>query len=230
MAIAFGVAIASEEKFKRWARPSIERIAEPDSLVLTRRGHDSIQVPYNEILDEAARVPGLEALVLLHEDVEIRDPQFCEKLRWSLSLPGAALVGPIGGCNVHSIAWWQNGPRFGRVDAPNVDVLRLCRGEFDIGWHEVEALDGLLLAASPWTVRHVRFDERFAPTFHGYDVDFSFQVRALGHRCLVAPLDVTHYGTWKIEQHDRWVQSAVLWERKWAVRRTATATAGMVWA
>jgi Glycosyltransferase like family len=219
MTIVFGSAVASVEKYERMALPGIERAAEPDSIVLTERGHESIQVPYNLMLDEAASIPGLEALVLLHEDAEIRDPRFCEKVRRSLSLPNVGALGPIGARGVRSIAWWAHGPCYGRIDAPNVAVDRVCRGEFDVGWHEVEAIDGLMMIASAWTVRNVRFDERFAPSFHGYDVDFSFQIRALGHRCFVAPLDVTHYGTWKIEQRERWIQSSMLWERKWGAWR-----------
>jgi Glycosyltransferase like family len=219
----FGLAVANEEKYEQMARRGIERIAEPDSVVLTQRGHNSVSVPYNLILDEAATIPGLEAVVLLHEDAEIRDSRFCELVRRSMSLPQVGAIGPIGSRGVRSIAWWAGRPCYGRVDAPNVSVHGLCRGQFDVGWHEVEALDGLMMIASPWAARNVRFDERFAASFHGYDVDFSFSVRALGHRCYVAPLDVTHYGTWKIEQHERWVQSAMLWERKWGAWRSEAA-------
>jgi hypothetical protein len=42
-------------------------------------------------------------------------------------------------------------------------------------------------------------------------------------RCYVAPLDVSHYGTWKIEQRDRWIQSSMLWERKWGAWRAGAA-------
>ncbi len=205
------------------ALPGQRASAEPDSIVLTQRGHDSIQVPYNRLLEEAASVPGLEAVVLLHEDTEIRDPRFAKG-------PTLARVAEHrrdrsnGSRGVQSIAWWANGPCYGRVDAPNVSVDGLCRGDFDIGWHEVEAIDGLMMIASPWAVRNVRFDERFAPSFSGYDVDFSFQVRALGHRCYVAPLDVTHYGTWKIGQRERWIRVRCCGSAEWggvARRRVA---------
>lgn len=227
--IAFGVAIASREKFDRWARPGIARVAEPDSLVLTRSGFDSIQEPYNELLDEAAERSDLEALVLLHEDAEIVDPDFCAKVRRALARPEVGMVGPIGGRGVDSIAWWE-GATFGRIDAPNVMVGRLCRGDFDIGSFEVEALDGLMLIVSPSIVRSVRFDERFKHVFHGYDVDFSFQVRACGKTCVVAPLDVIHYGDWKSEQNERWADAAELWERKWAARRDSGRRSWPAWA
>lgn len=227
--IAFGVAIASQEKFDRWARPGIERVAEPDSLLITRHGYDSIQAPYNEILDEAARFAELEAVVLLHEDTEIVDPDFCAKLRQAFAEPSVGAIGPIGGRGVDSIAWWRASPRYGRVDAPNVALEALCRCDYDVGWHDVEALDGLMIAVSPWVARRVRFDMRFAPLFHGYDVDFSFQVRAAGKRCVVAPVDAIHYGTWKVEQNERWSEALRLWEHKWGARRAAYPRRHLAW-
>src|ERR1700753_3875559 len=93
MTIAFGIAVASEQRYERMERPGIERIANRYSVVLTRHGYDSIQVPYNLIIEEAAEIPGLEALVLLHEDCEIRDLRFCEKVRRSMALPHVGVVG-----------------------------------------------------------------------------------------------------------------------------------------
>lgn len=228
--IAFGVAIASQEKFDTMALPGLERVIEADSRLITRTGYDSIQAPYNEILDEAVQHADLEAVVLLHEDTEIIDPDFCATVRQAFADPSVGAIGPIGGRGVDSLAWWQAGPHYGRVDAPNVAVGGLCHGDVDIGWHDVEALDGLMIVVSPWVARRVRFDMRFAPTFHGYDMDYSFQVRGAGKRCVVAPLEVRHHGTWKIAQGERWKASSVLWEQKWGVRRALYPRHHFAWA
>lgn len=227
--IAFGVAIAAQEKFERWARPGLELAAEPDSLLLTRTGYRSIQEPYNSILDEVAVRPDLEALVLLHEDTEITDPSFCSRVRRTFSRPEVGVVGPIGGRHVDSLAWWHGGT-YGRIEAPNVMVGGLSRGAFDVGSYEVDALDGLMLILSPWAVRNLRFDERFTHLFHGYDIDICFAARAAGRTCVVAPLEVTHYGTWKNEQNERWREAAALWERKWGARRAASGARWPAWA
>ena len=50
--IAFGCAIASEEKYERFARPGIERALEPGAPVFLKRGRSSIFSTYNEILDD----------------------------------------------------------------------------------------------------------------------------------------------------------------------------------
>jgi hypothetical protein len=117
--IAFGVAIADPESYERYAAVGIGRSAEPDAAVLVRTGFDSIQEPYNSILEEAAELDGLEALVLLHEDTEILDAALAPKVREGLAVPGAELLGPIGARGVRGLAWWQ-AETFGRLRAPAV--------------------------------------------------------------------------------------------------------------
>lgn len=212
--IVFGVAVSDEQKFRRWAVPGIERVAASDSQVITKHGFDSIQRPYNLILDEAARIPDLEAVVLLHQDTEIDDPLLLRKIRGAFADPAIAALGAVGATGVESIAWWE-GSTFGRVKAPNVTIGRFLYARVPYGWHHVETVDGLLLVISPWAAREVRFDERFSPYFHGYDVDYCFQIRARGRHCLVGPLHAIHYGTWKIERSPEWIAAAVAWQRKW---------------
>ena len=185
--IGFGIAVADWVKFRRFAQPGIARVAEPDSAVWVVEDGDSIQCAYNAILERAARIDGLEAVVLLHEDTEIDDPQFMEKVRSGFGDPLTAVLGPIGGRGVTALAWWD-GLTFGRVKAPNATSQLILSAEVPFGWHEVDALDGLMMVLSPWAVREVRFDERFSPHFHGYDVDYCFEARAQGRRCMVAPL------------------------------------------
>ena len=94
--IVFGTAIADDDRFERWAMRGIARVLESDSIVITRRGYDSIQGPYNSILDEAARLAGLEAVVLVHEDTEIDDPRLMAKVRNAFVDSSVAVIGPIG--------------------------------------------------------------------------------------------------------------------------------------
>ena len=59
------------------------------------------------ILDQAADRDGLEALVLVDEDIEIADPDFCAKVRRALADPDVGLVGCAGATGVESAAWWD---------------------------------------------------------------------------------------------------------------------------
>ncbi len=211
--IAFGTAVASEAEYRTQAAPGIRRVAEPDSLILAARGHGSLQAAYNRILDDAGAHRELEALVLLHEDVEIVDRDFMSKLRRRIAEAGVAVIGVVGARGVRSLAWWE-GDCFGAVAAPA--LTRTGRIRFPGGTtQDVDVVDGLLMALSPWAVRHLRFDEAFAQDFHGYDVDFCFQARALGRRVLVDDLAVVHHATWAPRYGDQWVRSAVALKRKW---------------
>ena len=52
---------------------------------------------------------------------------------------------------------------------------------------EVDAIDGFVMAVSPWAVRNLRFDESLGK-IHGYDFDFCAQARAAGHKVVTADL------------------------------------------
>jgi hypothetical protein len=62
--IAFGSSITSDDVYRRCAEPGIRLAAEPGSEVLARPARGSIFASYNRILEEAAELEGLEALVL----------------------------------------------------------------------------------------------------------------------------------------------------------------------
>src|SRR5690349_3047680 len=71
--IAFGTAITKPDVFRRCAEPGIRRAAEADSVVLDRPACGTLFESYNALLDEAAGLDDLEALVLVHQDAEIDD-------------------------------------------------------------------------------------------------------------------------------------------------------------
>src|SRR5919106_271997 len=103
--IAFAACVGSEEKFRRCALPGLRLAAEPDSLVIEATTGHSIFEAYNEVLDAVGGREDLEALVLLHEDVEITDPQFCARLRAALAPPDMAVAGAVGARRRASLRW-----------------------------------------------------------------------------------------------------------------------------
>jgi SAM-dependent methyltransferase len=226
--IAFASCIGSEDKYRTIAVPGLRRAAEPDSLVAEVTTDSSIFTAYNEVLDAVADRDDLEALVLLHEDVEIVDPDLCAKLRAALADPKVAVVGVVGARGVTGLAWWR-GECFGRV-AETRGVI-----DFGGGSHEVETVDGLLMALSPWAVRNLRFDEQTFDGFDGYDVDLCFQARAAGKRVMVAPLDVVHAhsragmsrsaadGKADAADDSAYARAESLWRAKWLAALPAVA-------
>ena len=165
------------------------------------------------MLEEAGARPDLEALVLLHQDVELRDGDLAETLRTCMRDPLVAVVGAVGCNGVHSLDWWR-GRGVGGVLAPELAGPERLRGSPPRG-EPVDTVDGLLLALSPWAVRTLRFDERFARDFHGYDVDLCFQARERGRRVVVADIDVAHHAGLDFFDRRSWVPAYMLWHRKW---------------
>ena len=120
--IAFGVCVGNEDTYKRHALPSISALAEPDTMLLSSRDNTSIFEAYNEMLEYLSGTPGLEALVLVHEDVELRDRRLLEKIRACMQMPDVAVAGVIGATGVTSLAWWEAS---GRGRCPNAWPDRL---------------------------------------------------------------------------------------------------------
>lgn len=209
--IAFGVCIGERAVFERYAAPGLARAAEADSALAEIEAR-SIFEGYNEALDCFAARAGLEALVLLHEDVEIGDAALCDKLRARLADPGVAIVGAVGASGVRSLCWWEGRMR-GRV-AETRGVVGPGPGHGE----DVDAVDGLLLALSPWAVRNLRFDAASFQGFHGYDVDICLQARAAGRRVVVEDLGLFHHTRGGIGAGEEfWAADAEL-RRKWSAQ------------
>jgi GT2 family glycosyltransferase len=185
--LAFGTAISDRDAYDRFAAAGISRAAEPGSAILTRSGRDSIQQPYNEMLEEAADITDLEALVLLHQDLELTDDSLPARLRAQLRDPRVGLVGLLGGRSTMLHLWTKTEDLYGTSMAPGVEARH------STGSHEVDAVDGSLLAIAPWAVRSLRFSEALADDFHGYDVDFSMRVRAAGGRVICDDIPYFHH-------------------------------------
>src|ERR671919_744047 len=105
--IAFGCPITDGRAYAQYAERGIELVREPDSKVFAYQSAGSLFRTYNLFLDLAKKLDHLEALVLLHQDAEIVDPEFCTKVRKALQDPEVAIVGCGGALGVRNIAWWQ---------------------------------------------------------------------------------------------------------------------------
>ena len=74
--LAFAAAITKPEQYASCALPGIRRSAEPDSVFLDGPATGTIFESYNAILDRAAALDDLEALILVHQDAELDTPGF----------------------------------------------------------------------------------------------------------------------------------------------------------
>jgi hypothetical protein len=191
--ILYGVCIGSREKYERLALPCLERCLEPTGQVLEREHESSIFTAYNAMLDVAAAEPDLEGLVLVHDDLEIVDTGVAQHLRTVFQDESIAVAGVIGARNLRALAWWHfDVVGYVRERLVPSRVLTENRGVPDSGTHEVESVDGIFLALSPWAVRNLRFDTEHFEGFDGYDADICAQARATGKRVVVTEIEVIH--------------------------------------
>jgi hypothetical protein len=210
--IAFATCVSSPEKFAACAGPGLRRAMEPDSVLAELTADASIHEVYNEAFEHFAALDGLEALVLLHEDTELLDGDFCQRVRAALADPAVAMTGPIGARGVHGLAWWD-GTIAGRV----AETRGVVAGPADPP--DVDALDGLLLVLSPWAVRNLRCDTATFTGFHGYDTDLCFQARAAGRRVVVAELNAFHHTKGGFGDTDAWQRADTAFSRKVEAQR-----------
>lgn len=90
--LAFGVRVTDPATFERVCAAGLRACAEDGAPVLTTDEPGPMAAAYNQILDAVAAMDGVDGLVLLGEDVEIRDPLFTFRVTEALAAhPRAAL-------------------------------------------------------------------------------------------------------------------------------------------
>jgi Glycosyltransferase like family len=222
--IAFGCSITDAHAYERYAEPGIRRAAEDDSQVLVFRDAGSIFRAYNLLREQASQLDDLEALVLVHQDAELVDPDLCQKVRQAFRDPEVALAGCGGAVGVRSIAWWEGSitwasytNRFEEMGGGEIPGL---------SWHEqhpeyartgeVDSLDGVLIAMSPWAVRELRFDESIG-RLHGYDLDICLQARAAGKKVVTIDTRLVHHHSLDLmEDPEGWIAAHMKVAEKWS--------------
>jgi hypothetical protein len=223
--IAFGSSITSPEVYGRCAEAGIRLASEPDSEVLAYGAAGSIFRSYNLLLDRAAELDDLEALVLVHQDAEIADPDFCKKLRRAFADPEVGVVGCVGAVGVRNIGWWEGSVtwasfthRYGELGGGDLEGFSWNGQELPqyAKTGEVDTVDGFVMAMSPWVVRNIRFDESMGHQLHGYDFDFCLQVREAGRKVVTENLQVIHHHTLElVSDPETWVEAHMRVADKW---------------
>jgi hypothetical protein len=222
--IVFASSITDPELYKRCAQRGIRVAAESDSEVMPHAAAGSLFRSYNLILDTIAKRDDVEALVLVHQDAEITDPDFCVKLRRALSDQDVGVVGCVGAVGVRSIAWWEGSVtwasfvhRYRELGGGDLPAFAWNGGEMPAYARtgEVDTVDGFVMVLSPWTIRNVRFDESLG-LIHGYDFDFCLQVRAAGRKVVTEDFRVIHHHSLNlISEPETWIAAHMRVAEKW---------------
>lgn len=231
--IGYGCVVGWWEEFAKHIVPQVgdRRVygggEPPNRPLIALSNQTSIAQAYNTILDSFWCQYGsdLEAVLLLHTDLTITDPEGEAKIVAALQEPDVALVSIEGGDGDRGTEWWACNPIGHQyLDTMVIDFAGLIPGA-ESGPPErtkpraragdVEVLEGSLLAFSPWAIRRLRFDEKCPAAFHGYD-EVCFQAGKLGKRCVVVDVETHHHtnGAYKGAQSiDDW-RAANEWSRK----------------
>lgn len=198
----YGCCVGSWDKFQRYV------VMHDDTPMMALAGQTSISVAYNRIIQVALHERA-DALVLLHDDLEILDSDnvFEQRVLEEVAKPDVALVGVAGGGP--SMAWWNIDP----IGHQLTDSGLLEFGGRREG--DVDMIEGSLMIMSPWAIRHLRFDERYE--FLGYD-DICLEARRWKKRVVVADIDTYHHSTvgYKSESvRQMWERSEDIFRSKW---------------
>jgi hypothetical protein len=222
--IVFGTAVTDVDAYDRYASRGIQHVAEPDSEVMAHQSAGSLFRNYNLILDRAASQDALEALVLLHQDAELVDADFCDRIRAVLKDPEVAIVGCAGALGVRSIAWWEGAVtwasfihRYEELGGGDFPAMTWVSDDAPSFAHtgEVDSIDGFVMVLSPWAVRNLRFDETLGK-LHGYDFDLCCQARAAGKKVVTADFRAIHNHSLElISDPDTWIEAYIRVAEKW---------------
>lgn len=198
--IVYGCCVGSWGKFTANIVPRVG-----DAEVIALSGQSSIAATYNKIL-MSLRKRTVDALVLLHDDLEITDPDAAAKI--PAAAETYALSGVVGSRgDASSLAWWDSGCiGYQMTDSGPVGSQR-----FD----SASTVDGSIMIFSGWAVQNLWFDERY-PGFHGYDVDLCRQMAGVG----VIDLATHHHTTlgWKSDEiRVAWEHADQIYRDKWGL-------------
>lgn len=207
MTIGYGVCVGSWERFARNVGPWVG-----DAPVVAMAVQTSIAAAYNRILGMFRGTP-VRAVALVHDDLEIVDPAFDEKIHGILDryADNEVVIGVAGAASPPStLSWWDHNP-IGHQDTDGGPL------DFGVRSGDACALDGSILVLS----REAAIRNRFTvyEGFHGYDVDFCMTARDFGIPVIVADIDTHHHtvpGVFKTPESERAFHAAdTIYRRKW---------------
>ena len=190
--IIFGTVSAYPEKLATQCAPGIARSMNGEAYEhIVERSVSNTFLSYQGIMlaardrfnDAGSEAGDGDALVLVHDDLEFRDPKLATKVAANMD-KGIGIVGLIGSKGAKSLAWWE-GDRRGRVTDD-------AYGLHDFPFGDVDTLDGMCLILSPWACGRL-FLSGQGKGLHGYADELCFQARKFGKRVVAADITAHHH-------------------------------------
>lgn len=192
--IVFGTCVGYPDKWRKYAIPGIQRSMDEaySYIAVPSKGH--VAGAYEDILRTVRGLSDVEALVLLHDDYELRDPNFAKKVRALLGDWRIAVAGVVGSCQSGnpSLYWWE-----GEIRGYATDGRGGCT-VLDAGFPSgdpscVDSVDGQLLILSHWAVHNLSFQPDAYPGLHGYPEEICAAAWSRGKRVVVTEIEGFHH-------------------------------------
>lgn len=187
--LMFGTCVGYPDKWRKYALPGVQFNMDEPYRYVAQASVGHVAKTYQDILECARAMPDVEALVLLHDDLQIQDPKLASKIRRAIAA-GYDIVGLVGTTKLTSLYWWEHGPSTWRgyaVDGRNGRTV-VC-GADGTEDARVASVDGMLFAMSRWAIDNVNFDPDLYNGIHGYVEHACMQARAVG----VTRIDAFHH-------------------------------------
>jgi GT2 family glycosyltransferase len=171
---------------------------------------------YNEAIEETLNEEPIDAIVFLHDDIEINDMYLADKLQEGFeNFDILGLAGCCGRWELKSPVVWNNSD-------PKAWSGAVAHHQKGLTWmtpfgavpHACVLLDGLFLAVKGSELENLRFDPQF--DFHHYDLDFCLTAKQAGLKLGTTPIWVTHQsiGDWRSDPN--WRVNELKFIRKWS--------------
>lgn len=215
--MAFGTSVGNPDKWRKHCIPGVQHNVDEPHRWLSFASENHVPGVYQKILESVRAMPDVDVLVFLHDDLQIQDPKFAQKIRAAVGA-GFDVVGLVGTTKLASLHWWEHGPDSWRGYA--VDG-RDGRTVVDGGFAEgdpcpVESVDGMLFALSRWAIDHLSFKPESYPGLHGYVEEACTQARRHGGRVGVTRIDAFHHtqGGFAGGQ-EAFERANEVWKRRW---------------
>lgn len=226
MTFAFLIPLGLKDPARDFGVPSTKDLGQ---LVITATGTTCLWRSVPQMIASADFLQDdLEGYIFMHEDTEICDPHLLGYLREAFRDPQIGVVGVYGADQVKGLAWWDgrqkglwpsHSPTKGLNGYPDPPTEYT-----DYGDPTVDCVDGCFMAISPWAAHNVPFDSERFYGFHGFDVDFCFEVRKAGKRVVVSDIDVWHhtYGGYgdpdgALGGFAAWQKADAIFKEKWGL-------------
>ena len=180
--------MSTPRNFAAVSRNFADRLGDAPFEIIGIHDARSLSEGYNR---GVARSRG-DILIFCHDDIEILTPDFHARIRGHLQTHD--MVGCAGTSCLIDSKWAYAGDPFihGIVAYPEDDAWPANRfftfvwGGFDrVVVEDIQALDGLFLAANRRVLDAVRFDDVTFDGFHLYDIDFTYAAYLAGFKVAI---------------------------------------------